>query len=485
MTQAKAMQGLASRRVAVEVLLKVEQNEAFANNALSAAFKQHSLSERDRSFVTYIVQGTLRHQSELDDELSKLSKKAIPKLSPPLRAVLRSALFQLIHMKDMPPSAVINIAVEISRKTGHEGQAKFTNGVLRSFLRSLSPSETDPGRSAGGSPASTAATNEATNKITSLCKKYSLPEWIVERWSARFDEAECSKLFEHTQKIPLLTLRTSEESISTEGLLKIFESKGMVVEQSKLLPCCLNIIDRGPFSGPVSKLPGYDDGLFCVQDDASALVSKVVDPQPGQTIVDLCAAPGGKSVQLGEMMQNKGRVVAVDSSAKRLSLLGTERRRLGLQNIETVVMDGREFKIEPECDAVLIDAPCSGTGVLNRRSDLRQNRKEDDLAALVKIQQELLENAASLVKPGGTLVYSTCSIEPEENVENLKQFQEKHPNFKAESLERFFTKETLESWQQQAHWAETSRQLSEGYIQLLPSRHGCSGFFICRLKRES
>lgn len=459
------MQGLLSRKIAVEVLLKVEQEGLFANKALSAAFTNRSLAERDRAFVTYIVQGTLRHQLELDDIIAKFSKIKLDKISPPIRMVLRCSLFQLIHMADMPPSAVINTAVELARKTGHEGSSRFVNGVLRSFERTREEMPI----------AKTGATKTGPK---------ALPEWMVRRWMDRFGEAETRLLVDYFQKIPTLTLRTCQMSISVDGLASILQGKAMKVEKSKLMPSCLNVLDRGPISGPVSKIPGYAEGLFVVQDEASAFVSTVLGAQPGQTIVDLCAAPGGKSLHLGEIMENKGRVIAVDVSEKRLALLAAERRRLGLTNIEAVVKDGRDYQPESKVDAVLVDAPCSGTGVLNRRADLRLNRQEADIASLVKIQQSLLENAARMVKEGGVLVYSTCSMEAEENEKNVAQFLQSHFNFKLDNLEPFFNSEILAAWSSQSHWLETQKQLQTGQIQLLPSRHGCSGFFICRLKKE-
>ncbi|MBX9688528.1 MAG: methyltransferase domain-containing protein, partial [Candidatus Obscuribacterales bacterium] len=319
---------------------------------------------------------------------------------------------------------------------------------------------------------------------TRLSKKYSLPEWLISRWLKRFGEQETSEILEYAQKIPNLTLRCCQTAISTEGLKNIFENKGMKIEISKLMPDCINIIDRGTLGGPLSKLPGYEEGLFTVQDDASALVAKVLAPKPGWTIVDLCAAPGGKSFHLGELMENKGRIIAVDSSEKRLSLIAKERRRLGLTNIEAVVADGRSFKPEALCDAVLVDAPCSGTGVINRRSDLRQHREEMHIESLVEIQKALIENAAGMLKEGGVLIYSSCSIEAEENEEIVLWFKSRHPEFRLDNLSKFFNPELLQSWSEEAHWAESSKQLESGYIQLLPSRHGCSGFFISRFVRE-
>ncbi len=465
-----SMKGLQSRRLAVEILLKVEQEGVFAGAALAAGFKNHALSEKDRALVTCIVQGSLRHQLELDEELKKLVKKDLSKLSPKLRVVLRAALFQLIHLSDMPESAIINTAVEIARKTGHEGSAKFANAVLRNFQRKrLSESKSE---------------NE-NNQIAENKKNesYSVPDWLRKRWLERFGASEAELLFAFTQSVPVLHLRSCELAITPEGLAEILSNKGMKIEKSRIAPTCIKVLERGKLGGPVNKMPGYEEGLFCVQDETSTLAGEILNPQPGQTLVDLCAAPGGKTLHLAEKMQNRGRVIAVDASKARLALIGKERARLGLANIETVHADGRTYEPGMLVDAVLVDAPCSGTGVMNRRSDLRIKRQEKDINALVEIQEALLENAASMIKPGGVIVYSTCSIEKEENQELVKCFLEKHPEFQTESIEGYFQQELLEKWQNEAHWAETQKELESGYIQLLPSRHGSSGFFIFKASK--
>ena len=235
------------------------------------------------------------------------------------------------------------------------------------------------------------------------------------------------------------------------------------------------------------KLPGYSEGLFSVQDEAAAFVAVVVDAKPGEHIIDLCAAPGGKSLQMAEMMENTGRVVAVDKSESRLNLLKQNRNRLGLTNIEVFAADGRTFTVERLADKVLLDAPCTGTGVINRRSDLRYNREPFDIQSLAELQRELLSNAAKLVKPGGVSVYSTCSIEPEENFDNIRWFMREFEDFAGDDITRFMPKDfatELEScWSGPA--CKTESEMTMPYMaQLLPSRHKVSGFFICRLKRR-
>lgn len=465
------MRGTDSRKMAVEVLLKVELDSAYANLALAAAFKRKQLSERDRAFVTYLVQGVIRHTSELDHTLVQLTDRPLEKLAPPLKMVLRIALFQLIHMKNLPASAVLNTATQVARSTGHERSAKFANAVLRRFVKSP--------------PEGLFETSGQEDNTATLSMKYSMPEWLISRWLERFGPTETQKLLEYSVSVPGLTLRTCQMSVDTDALQRILQDKGMKIDRGKLVPACLNIVDRGNLTGPIDKIPGYNEGLFSVQDEAAAFVTNVLSPQTGWTVVDLCAAPGGKSIHIAEHMGNSGRVIAVDIHESRLNMLGKERRRLGLTNIEAIAADGRTFVPKIKIDAVLLDAPCTGTGVINRRSDLRQRRQAPDVETLVATQRQLLDNAANMLPPGGILVYATCSIEQEENYENIRWFLEKHPEFKPQSIEGFLPGEIISRWTAESWWEETQRDLHNGMLQLLPSRHGFSGFFVCRLKRDS
>lgn len=451
---ATAKEGLSSRKLALETLIKIDSDGAYANLALSAAFKRKSLPERDRAFVTALVQGVTRNRQILDQEINKLSKRPLDKMPLSLRNVLRLAIFQLKFMSDLPVSAVINTACDLAKKTGHVGQVAFTNGILRNFARQ-SPQETADAGTANA------------------------PEWLVTKWINHWGKDEAEKLLAFSQQIPELTVRTCEMSITAEGLLDIFKAKSMRCRQGELVPTCLIIEDRGNLKGPIIKLPGYKEGLFTVQDEAASFVGFVVDPKPGEVVVDLCAAPGGKSVHLAELMENKGKVIAVDSHAGRLRLLKDTRNRLGLTNIEIQIADGTNLTLESSVDRILIDAPCSGTGVINRRSDLTLNRQAPDMVALVELQKQLLDNAGKLLKPGGIMVYSTCSIEAEENEELIKWFLETHKEFQAESLAPFIKPELAALWQKN----DKDFNPTQGYLQLLPSRHNLSGFFVARLKK--
>lgn len=598
--------GLPARRLAVETLISIERDGAYATIALSSAFKRKQLSDRDRAFVTALVQGVVRHRIELDDKISRFSKQPFEKTPVTLRNVLRLGVFQLDHMEDIPISAVVDTSTQLAKVLGHQGQAKFANGLLRNYVRSKSDQSqrgavagntyraglttnsggasstagetvgeksgapcsgtvaegsgatssgtigetsngaksgnvcetsdaSDPGRTGGmssdtgtsgvmssanadgsataqpadatgvetakaagdvsGATRRGAKVNGVSNKnlvvesdttsgAAKLSVKYSVPEWLVQRWLNNYGYEETVKLLAYAQSTPDLIVRSCEIAITPEGLATIFDNAGIRYRKGNLVESCL-IIEPGQHVSP-EKLPGYPEGMFSVQDEAAAFVSLVVAPKPGEFVVDLCAAPGGKSLHMAELMENTGRVLAIDKHANRLNLLKTNRSRLGLTNIEILASDGRTVTLDKPADRVLLDAPCTGTGVINRRSDLRYRRDAVDLTALSEIQQELLANAAKLLKPGGILVYSTCSIEPEENFDNIRRFMREH-DFDGEDLSQFLPvsmREELQScWGGPA--CKTEAEMTTPYmIQLLPSRHHVSGFFICRMRKR-
>jgi 16S rRNA (cytosine967-C5)-methyltransferase len=465
------MKGLAARKLAVEVLVKVERQGSFANLAMNSAFAIHTLSERDRALATGLVHGVLRHRGELDAILAQFSRKPPAKMTPATRNTLRIAFFQLEHMRDMPPSAVVNTCTEIGKRTGHAGTGAYVNGVLRAYLRAR-----EQGVMTVRDATSCELAPAAPDAPAALASRYAVSEWLVNKWLNCWGEADTRQLLEFYQREPALTLRTCQISVSPDGLQQLLQDKGMKLRPGKLVPACLIVEDRGRRRGPVDKLPGFQEGLFTVQDEPAAFASLVVDPRPGQVVIDLCAAPGGKTCHLAELMANKGRVLAVDTSHRRLSLLKDTRQRLGLTNIEIFAADATNYDPGLQADAVIVDAPCSGTGVINRRSDLRF-RAEPDFAALVALQRRLLAHSAKLVLPGGVLVYSTCSLEPEENADNIAWFLSAHPDFQPDSLLPFVPPAYL------SDYPDSKSDFAGGWVQLSPVRHGLSGFFLARLRR--
>jgi 16S rRNA (cytosine967-C5)-methyltransferase len=505
----------------------------FVNAALADALNDCHLSERDRAFTTALVLGVIRNCSVLDSRIDKLSDRPAQKISALLRIVLRLALFQLDFMPNIPPQAVLDTATELAKQQGHIGLARFANGLLRNYLRSVeardqaarslevhaadtqaSDASDEAGAEKGGSEEAGSEAQEgienraAESQAARAAHQYSLPLWMVQRWIENYGREETEKLVAFTAKQPNICVRPCELSITPDGLESLFQRQGISCHRGSLVPSCL-IVDRRDkykqdnrrgaapadlngdkkrgFHGALSKLPGYEEGLFSVQDEAAALVSIVLDPKPGERVIDLCAAPGGKTTHIAELMQGHGQVIAVDINEKRLTPLKELRSRLGLTNITVEVQDGRNFHSTVSADRVLVDAPCTGTGVINRRSDLRDKRKVEDIPQLVELQRELLTNAAALIKPGGILVYATCSIEPEENFDNARWFLDNFEDFEPDDIAGYLPVWLLDQCAPTWNGPACKSVLEESRIhtvQLLPSREGISGFFIAKFKRK-
>lgn len=468
-----ALRGVQSRRIALQVLIQVHGG-AFSNLALPEALKKSQLSKRDKAFVTLLVQGVIRNTNLLDDVIKRFSKNPIESLPPALLNTLRLAFFQLKFLKETPASAVLNTSASIAKIVGHKGMASYTTAVLHSYLRSDEAKLENEQSTAGGDDHSSSKPDEENATPAELARRYTIPEWLVERWIKNFGQAEALSLLKFSTSLPRIVLRANDLAITPEGLGIILENADISYEVSPLVPSCLVLDPRGRGRGSPSGIPGYNEGMFSIQDDTAAIVAKVVDAKPGELIIDLCAAPGGKALYMGELMENKGRIIAVDTRANRLELLKTNRRRLGITNIEVMEADGTTMQFEPQVDRILIDAPCSGTGVLNRRSDLRHRRKPEDIASLSKLQYELLDNADRLLKPGGVLVYATCAVEPEENEQVIDKFVASHPDYRFDDLTPYFPKELV-----QKH--DLEYRLRTGKLQILPSMSNLSGFFIARL----
>ena len=458
--------GLASRRLALEILIKIERKGAYTNLILKESLDENSrkLNEKDRALVTAIVQGVLRKQSTLDATIEKGSRHPIKKMPIPLLCNLRTAIYQIDEM-EVESRAAVDIAVELAKITGHKGQAAFVNGLLRNYLRQKDGAQTDAPKS---------------DKPADLAMEYSMPPWLVSRWCDRLGPQETRKLLEASSQPARLTIRVNRNAIEAPDFAKILDEKGIKTEPSQLSRDCL-IVDRSTISGSVAKIPGFSDGIFSIQDEAAAFVSEIVAPKVGDLVYDLCAAPGGKSMHMAEMMEGKGKVVAYDKQENRLSLIRDNRQRLGLTNVMVEKADCTRPIDVPPADKVLVDAPCSGTGVINKRGDIRLKLQMSDITDLAQIQKSLLDNAANMLKPGGRLVYSTCSIEPEENEQVIDAFIKDHPDFSLQDLTSDLPAET----QQKLETLGLSQEAKSGRLYFLPSRFQFSGFFIAALKKAS
>jgi 16S rRNA (cytosine967-C5)-methyltransferase len=447
-----------AREAALRALRDVDVREAYANLALDAHLTKSKLEGRDRALATEITYGVTRRRGTVDWAIGQVATRPLEQIDPWIRNILRAAVYQILYMERIPHSAAVDEAVNLARQYGHEGVAKFVNGVLRNLLRKL-PTLPWP--------------DPAKDPVGALAVQYSHPEWLVESWTERFGTEDAKQLMESSNRVPPLTIRVNRLKATRDEVIAALEAEGVKAEPTPHSPDGL-IIHELTSASHLDRLKPMKAGLFTVQDESSMLVGPVVAPKPGDTVIDVAAAPGGKTTHMAEIMQNQGKIIAMDIHPHKVDLVEQNAKRLGATIIEGVAMDAREAskRLANQADAVLCDVPCSGLGTLARRPDARWRKAPEDVEGLVPIQQAILESAAQCVKPGGTLVYSTCTIEPRENQEMVEAFVADHPDFTFDDI----TKYLPPSLAADAHG---------GYIQLLPHIHGTDGFFICRMTRNA
>lgn len=438
-----------AREIAIKILNEVHEEGAYANVALARHLRKADLSDQDRRFVTELVYGAVKAGDTLDWILRRYVNRPLKKIPPMVRDILRLGLYQIFYLDKVPASAACNTAVEITKKYSHAGTVKFVNAVLRTAVR-------EPEK---------AAFPEGKGKATEgLALKSQHPYWLVKRWVKQFgfEEAEALCAFDNGQ--PVLSVRTNTLKTERPELMAALKEAGAEVQESQWTPEGILVTAHGA----LDNLAPLQEGLCQVQDESSMLVAHVVDPQPGELIIDCCSAPGGKTTHMAALMENKGRIVAGDIYEHKLERIEENAKRLGIDIIEPTLLDAREVGEEYEdmADRVLVDAPCSGLGVLRRKPDARWNKRAEEIAALPPLQGEILDSAAKALKAGGVLVYSTCTIDPSENDEVVEAFLTRHPEF------------TLE---QTGDFLPVKR--SDKMVQLYPQRDGTDGFFIARLRK--
>jgi len=447
------------REVALQVLLRVDQEGAYSGLELNKALEQARLTERDKGLATEIVYGTIQRLNTIDAALQAKVRGWPGKVEPWVKALLRLSCYQLRWLSRVPPHAVVDEAVKLAKKLGHAGVAGLVNGVLRGLLRDGFPPPPD-----GLPPA---------QRIALL---HSHPAWLVERWIARYGEDRAAALCAANNEPPRQSARVNRLKTSRDALLAAMEAAGLRAGPSRL--SADGVVAEG--AGNLAATVWHRDGLLTVQDESAMLVAAVADPRPGMTAIDCCAAPGGKTTQLAERMGDRGRVVACDVHPHKERLIARQAERLGLASVETVVCDARELpdRLGPaSADVVLLDAPCSGLGVIRRKPEIKWTKTPADIAALARLQRELLGEACKLVRPGGILVYSTCTIAPEENEEAARDFLKAHPDFFPDP-----------GWPEEVlaplRAAGALPEPFGGMVQLLPDTFGSDGFFIARFKRS-
>ncbi|HEY9655744.1 MAG TPA: 16S rRNA (cytosine(967)-C(5))-methyltransferase [Crinalium sp.] len=466
------------RQLAFLALRSVHQG-AFADVALDKTLRQAKLTNLlDRRLLTELVYGSVRRQRTLDALIDQLAKKPAQQQPADLRTILHLGLYQLCFLNQIPASAAVNTTVDLAKQNGFTGLTGFVNGLLRQYVR-LKEAEAaeDAGDATQNSKFSSAAAQGATQNfslltapspITRLGIQHSYPDWMVALWLEQLGVEATEQLCHWMNQPPHIDLRVNTLKASVEMVESAMQTAGVAVSRIPHLPQALRLPEA---AGAIQQLPGFDEGWWIVQDSSAQLVGYLVDPQPGDVVVDACAAPGGKTMHLAELMHDRGTVWACDRAASRLRKLKQNVDRLGLQSIQLCEGDSRNLpQFVGQCDRVLVDAPCSGLGTLHRHADARWRQTPETVQQLTQLQTELLDQAALWVKPAGSLVYATCTLHPAENEVIVQSFLAHHADWAIEPP--------------QPDTPPAAFATPDGWIKIWSQEHDMDGFFMARLKKR-
>jgi 16S rRNA (cytosine967-C5)-methyltransferase len=449
------VKGTNARDAALKVIYGTIEQQAYPNLLLDEVLLSGEYTTKDRALITRLVYGTLENRIYLDWVINRFSNIGQNRISPWIYNILRLSVFQLVFLDRVPAFAVVNEGVKLANKYEGKRATGFVNGILRSIIRN---------------PDRTTVPADSMSPITHMSIKYSHPEWMIRCWSEAFGTDFTARLCRANNEVPSVTIRANTLKCTRDELNKILTKEGLKVGNGRYSPNSL-IIEQGFIP---SKSKAFLDGLYYIQDESSMLAVEVLDPHPVQLVVDLCSAPGGKATYAAQLMGDYGRVVARDISPSKLSLIEENCKRLGIRSVKAEVYDAIESDqaMVKKADRVLVDAPCSGLGTIRRRPDIKWNKEWEQIKELSCLQRTMLDNGSRFVKPGGELVYSTCTVMPMENEQVFCSFLNDNPCFEAVDLTKYLP-EVL--------WNDTARK---GYLQLFPHMHDTDGFFIGKMYRK-
>jgi 16S rRNA (cytosine967-C5)-methyltransferase len=437
------------RGTAVKILNRVERTDSYLDKVLDAELKSTDLNDLDKGLLTELVHGVLRWQNKLDWVLNGFSHGNFAKSDINVKNTLRVALYQILFLDRIPHAAAVNEGVEFIKRIRGDKPAGLVNAVLRNVIRNIEGIRyPDP--------------NE--DQIQYLSVVHSHPHWMVKRWLERFGNEETQKLLAANNERPGLSLRINRLKVEPGYFLKQLDESQIPYTGSSHIDFFVKV--KG--LSKIAQMELFRNGMFTIQDESGSLPCLLLGAAPGERVIDLCAAPGGKTTHIAEMMKNEGEVIAMDKYEAKLALIKAACDRLGLHNVTLRVVDD-EAHHQAQADRVLLDAPCSGLGVLAKKPDIKWKRDVSDIPKLAALQSELLETAANLVKPGGVLVYSTCTIEPEENQQMVGGFLARHPDFHLEDARDFVSRALVNE---------------EGFVETFPHRHAMDGSFAARLVKN-
>ena len=433
-----------TRELVLGILLSVEREEAYSHLVIRSVLEKYQyLEKQERAFITRLAEGTIQRRIELDYIINRFSKVQTAKMKPVIRNLLRMSVFQMKYMDSVPDSAACNEAVVLAKKKGFGSLTGFVNGVLRNIARNLSD---------------ISYPDEKKSPVEALSVRYSMPEWIVRQWQEAYGTDRTKEMLHAFLQEAPLTVRTNLAKTTPKELKERFQKEGVTAEP----------LDETKYPGLsyafalssydyLGALPSFREGLFYVQDISSMMVAELAAPKEGDSIIDVCAAPGGKSLHLAEKMRGTGCIEARDLTPDKTALIEENIQRCGAGNVVVRQWDATVRKDDSveTADLVIADLPCSGLGVLRKKSDIKYRMSEEQQAELAALQRKILDTVYCYVKHGGALIYSTCTINPQENEENVRWFLERHRDFLLEDMKQIF-----------------------------PGEHLGDGFFLARLNRR-
>lgn len=440
------------REAALDLLAAIEKNQSYSNLLLNSTIEKNQIPPIDVGLLTELTYGTLQRRMALDFFLKPFIKNS-EKLEFWVPHLLRLTLYQMVYLDKIPDRAAIHEAVEIAKRRGHKGIAGLVNGVLRSIQREGIPS-----------------LDEINDPIQRVSIATSHPEWLVARWVEQFGYEKAKEMCEMNVLAPLQTARINLAKTTIRECIEELDEEGFLIEKSLIIPEAIRSL-----KGNLAASNAFKKGYLTIQDESSMLAAYALGAKVNEKILDACAAPGGKSTHIAEKMHNTGVVYSIDLHEHKVKLIQDNAKRLRLGNIKTIVMDSRkvgEQYPEESFDRVLLDAPCSGLGVIRRKPDMKYTKKEEDILQLSAIQEKLLKAVSPLVKQGGILVYSTCTVDKEENEKTIKAFLLDHPEFEGDL--------TLKD-----RMPEAIQPLITGFdLQIFPQDFGSDGFYIAALRKK-
>ena len=437
-----------TREIVLDMLMELAKGETYCHLLIRDVLKKYNyLDQRDKAFIKRVTEGVVERKIELDYVINQFSNTKVNKLKPLIRELLRMSVYQILYMDQVPDSAVCNEAVKLAQKRKFVQLKGFVNGVLRNIAR-----------------------NKETIAYTDLSVKYSMPQFLIDKLMASYDSKTTEKILASFLTDMPVSIRKKESLSLTqwENVISKLESEGIQVEAHPYLSYAYTLKK----AEGLGNIESFQKGDFTVQDVSSMLVAECAGIRENQKVLDLCAAPGGKSMHIAEKLKGTGKLYSFDVSEKKTAYILENKERMGYDNIEVEVNDATVYRedLTEAFDVVIADVPCSGIGVIGKKCDIKYRIDETEIKSIVEIQKKIMENAWKYVKKGGTLLYSTCTISREEN-EDMVEWLLNNAPLATESLDTYLPKALL---------SETTKK---GYLQLLPGVHACDGFFIARLKR--